>query len=198
MRFNYIFLSFIFFCNFSFSQIRLGIDGGVTMSDLRGDAVPDNDKAIYSFYISPNIEIPLYKKISFKGAIAYEKKGDRFNTFIIDPYNENGGVAETSNTFSYLTVPLLLRYSTTGKILFFVNAGPNFSLLLKSTGIEIANLDMGITSGLGVGINFGENRFSFELRNSLGVKNIQDSKIKSRNDLKTNSFYLLLGYSMKL
>ncbi len=92
----------------------------------------------------------------------------------------------------YLSLPVLVKWSTAGKIRFFVNAGPCVSLLLREslwylpdsgTKEKVADetgayhrVNLAVTAGVGIALPLGR-RFlvSLELRDNYGVLNIRSA-----------------------
>lgn len=176
------------------NALSIGVEVGPSLSNLRGD-VPDISDPIVTLYFAATFEYRFSEHFSFKSGLGIEKKGNEYNNTIDEPYMYSPLI---NNEISMLTIPLLLKYSTAGKFQFYVNAGPFLSYLTKGTGEKVSSLDYGITSGVGFNYKFSKNNIYIEMRNSYGLANIYDSDLGIDGKLKTNAFYLVVGYSHQL
>ncbi len=183
---------------YSQSNIKIGVEGGVISSNLRGNDLPHyrvNQKDVYA---GITLEYRIYNSFFLKSGISYETKGFSISTINV-PYYEGkiGDLAIGGVEIGYVTIPLLVKYATSGKIQFFANAGPYISFMAKSTNLIVKKTDFGFTSGIGLQMPKEKNTFSIEIRNSLGLVDIGDS-VLTNEAIKTNAFYLLLGYAYNI
>src|SRR5690606_611206 len=149
---------------------------------LRGDNTPESKSGSH-FYGSAIFEYGLSANFSFKSGIALESKGNKieytYETNPDDPFTIEK--VEYKNKIKYLTIPLLIKYNTRGTFQFIFSAGPHINFSINSDEKKVKNFDFGITSGLGCQLKINNSRYSIEIRNSLGLTNINDSKLLSEN-----------------
>ena len=151
----------------------------------------------------------LSKTFSLRTNISFQRKGTASN---YDAIKDNAGnflasIPSHSN-FDYLTLPILARLTIDKKIKYYINAGPYFGYLLKQTDlyknpsstIDATNLDQhldfGISTGLGITMPIKKQYFiSFEVRNDLGLFNVNGVPPSDDWIIKTNSLNLLIGFA---
>lgn len=177
---------------------KIGLEIGPSLSNLRGDRFNEENNSLFKLYAAATFEYSLNNRFSLKSGLTYETKGGKYEFFETNPVTDEFLKIEINNQLSYLTIPILFKYSTKGDVQFFANTGPFFSLLMSSKGIASKKTDYGITSGLGLQFFLNNNYFALELRNSLGLQNIQNSRFDSSSNVKTNAFYLLVSFSRAL
>ena len=195
----------IFFTSISFAQadILIGINGGATYSNIRGNTLSDMGDAGFDFLIGGAAEFPISEKFSIKTNLNYERKSRSVN----NPQFQN---AEVRSTFSYLSLPVLAKYSFGSSNDFYINGGPFVAFLLnaksKSDGFPSSTFtDLNKTTDVGFSIGFGkrfnvsdQNYLDLEIRNNLGLVNISAVEVIDDGTLKTNSLNLILTYYFSL
>ncbi|MCB0522629.1 MAG: PorT family protein [Lewinellaceae bacterium] len=176
------FLWFIFLFCFSvpsFSQRwSVGLQAGENLSTLTGDNQNDFRLGFVgginaSHYLSKNIVLRLELNIERKGA-----KPDLSASPDIPDVN-----AVTDYSFDYLSLPLLLRYTTGKKVRWVAGGGPSFNYLLRErsqfigtnqleTG-EFRRVDIDAIVGLGAGVPIG-GKFTITLegRGIFGLRKV--------------------------
>jgi hypothetical protein len=203
---------------YSFAQdnkFEIGMQGGPNISSLRFQnqtfAVKNNSLVAFSGGLF--FQYNLNKTFSLRADPGFERKGYHYN------YNYNYPLPNISNekvreSFNYLTIPVLLRASIGNKIRYFINAGPYIGFLLsekeRDTPPNQATLiynntnyytktDLGITAGIGLAIPIKDKfALSLEIRNNLGLMNINNNTFENGSDnIKTNSTNLLIGFAYK-
>ena len=168
---------------------------------------------LYSFSPGINLECLMTPNFSFKTSLLYERKG--FTAETIDTVIIGMPIVtrDFTATFDYLTLPVLLSYSTKGTVRFYVNGGAYFGLLLSNNIIlgadedypeEIAdtsddtkNFDFGLVFGCGLAIPVG-NRTAFDLglRDHLGLLDI--FKPENQGKVRYNTLGLVVSLKYRL
>jgi hypothetical protein len=192
-------------------RIRLGVNVGTNSFDLNKDDFFDKyEKKIgYSFGVS--LEYIINEKISVITNLNFDRKIMQLENFRYREIDGNDYTATDKLKFSYLNIPLILRYYVVNKA--FINLGGfyNHSLNIENdtsvneTGESttlfqheniIEKYDYGISFGLGYKFKLNEkNYLTLELRDDLGLANIaMPSTIK----LKTNTIKLLLNWELPI
>jgi len=168
------------------SKINVGIEAGIIRSFPWAEDVSDASNPLYSVSPGINIEYILIPVFSLKTGLIYEKKGWSTEYFFVDTDGYPIGAREYTTNFDYLTIPLLLSYSTKGKICFYVNSGIYIGFLLSNNVIlsaygdhsesvvdvseDTKRIDFGLSIGCGLSIPIGQKfGFDFGLRDNIGM-----------------------------
>ncbi|GEP51463.1 hypothetical protein FNO01nite_21350 [Flavobacterium noncentrifugens] len=191
-----------------------GVNAGATYSNIRGNEYADEFKYGADFLVGVSAEIPLSNKWSVIGNINYERKSFHRDFAVIyldfrdfnDPSFPTGNV-KIKETFSYLAVPVNIKYYIGKQKRFFINGGIYTAFFLgsqlKHDGVkqpandkDITAVDFGANLGTGVVVKLNQtNRLNIELRDNLGLSdNISFSNIETR----TNSLNLILNWQFTL
>lgn len=195
---------------------EIGLEGGAGISFLR-ELDRDNEynypALCYTFGISYQYSIS--ESFSFFTALDYERKG---YTVKIPTFDQMGDLVEevAHSYYSYMVLPLLVRFSFGNQIKLFCNVGPYVGYLMKVAEINEENdsngyisffgtdhsykYDFGISAGLGAKIPINSvMAFKFEVRNNLGLVNTINATIGDDEAvIKINSTNLLLGVTFIL
>lgn len=192
----------IFQLSHSQNEWLMGIETGPSRATLRGNLSPDNFEPQITMYVSPVIEYKFSSHFSLKSGIGYDTKVSKavirggLNIGNEDDIFDND--MELKSQLTYLTMPLLIKYRGKGKVQPFFNTGLFLSYNIKSTEYRVTDFDYGLVAGGGVNINILKNNFSIEVRNNYGLKNISGYDSNQDYDLKTNTTFILLGYSFMI
>ncbi|MUP45462.1 porin family protein [Gramella sp. BOM4] len=170
---KFLFLSVFFIAGFQLvkaQETKFGLTAGYL-----------NAESSYSFEGSKSSETA---SGFFVGALADFTINESFH---ITP-GVNYGKAEE---VSFLYIPVMAQYYI-AESSFFLQAGPQVSILLDNNGNDSAN-KFGLDLGLGVGYHITENffidaKYSFELTNRLGELN------RDGEDNRLNGLFLGVGY----
>ncbi|MFH0759447.1 MAG: porin family protein [Bacteroidota bacterium] len=195
------------------SRFIIGLDLTGSTTNHWGDFNRESVDPIQGIYPGFNFEYFIQNHLSLKSGLAYEKKGISYDAVAS---NISGTEVWNINHFiyyEYISIPLLLSYSTQGVINFYANGGFFGGFLVKqiseyyserdnTTNIEeledsSKKYDAGISIGAGINKSFGK-RFCIDLgiRDNLGLVNI--FLAESSGSLKTNSLGLVLALKLKI
>jgi len=216
-------LLLISFLNYSQkSKIKFGAQAGLNYSNFRGYEVPVgplySESPAFAFLGGLNFEYQFKEKLSLKLELNYERKSQKADNNI-ELTDLNGSTKSYNYTSKknndYLVLPILVKYSFSDKNSFYINGGPFIGYLLKSNltndlgnidgsnndSFETTNLnnrtDFGLTIGLGKTIELNDkNSIFIEVRENLGLTNTSKNKVWGNGEVKTNSFNLIIGYSL--
>lgn len=199
-------------------QFKIGIEGGPGLTHLRGnDYIEANYKNTIGYAAGLSFQIRVPKSIfSFKSNIFFERKGAiSDDLFFVNSSGNVTGVSHNKISLTYITIPAMLRINTNTKLSFFMNAGGYVGFLLKEEDIvgakgtlaenkvdNTANnnkLDGGFCVGGGFIIPVLEKfTASFEIRDNIGVYDINNTPHTKGGTVQTNSLNLLAGFSYLL
>jgi hypothetical protein len=200
---------------------RVGIEGGPGMSLIYGsNNVYGGSGLALSGVAGITGEYGFAAQFSAKAALHYERVSTVTNS--TSPLLSPGG--KLKYNLDYLSLPLLVKWTTGNRIRFFVNAGPCVSYLLREvtwykpesgstekvadeTG-SYHRVNLAVTAGGGIELPvFKRFLVSVELRDNVGVLNIRskasDFEHKSAMAVETpsghtNSTLLLVGVSYRI
>jgi len=195
-------------------KIRLGINVGTNSFDLnKADFFDKYEKKIsYSFGLS--LEYTLNEKISIITNLNYDRKIMKLENFRFREIDGNDFTATDKLKFSYLNIPLTLRYYIVSQAFLDLGGFYNYSLNIENdtsvneTGESttlwehqniIKKSDYGICFGIGYKFKLSEkNYLSVELKDELGLANISDIPDTSLKELKTNTIKLILNWEVPI
>lgn len=167
------FLSFII----SFSQVRLGLKGGLNFATVRYINV-DNSKARVGWNAGALAEIPVQDNLLIRPEVLYSSKGFAFSAV--------GTSSSGSVKLNYITVPVLFGYRFNDKT--SILAGPEFGFLRKavskSSGItdDMTNFYRHFDLGFDLGLAYNITRvFGAEVRYNYGFKDLVNVVYQSEN-----------------
>ena len=196
------------------NKTYIGVEAGPGITFIRGNEIIDQyHKSKIGFSGGISFLYKCKKNISFKTALAFERKGSKTKEEVFDNLGNSQGIVTIKHNYDYLTLPLLAKASFGNIIPFFVNAGPYIGYLIKQTNSgkgenirmkedrtsQHKRFDIGLSLGAGFTIPIKQScSFDLEVRNNLGLYNT--SKIPVINDgfIKMNSTNLLIGLTYRL
>lgn len=127
MKKTCIILSFVLFglCLTGFSQeVRVGISGGLTISDITGPDNGMNHGVKTGFIAGLLLDVPLGSNFSFQPQLNYVQKGN----LLMEDANQ-----KVYNALRYAELPMNFLYNfNSGKVTFFLGAGPSLSFNVPS------------------------------------------------------------------
>jgi len=165
---------FLIFCTISNAQIlQFGIKGGLNYSDIQSNSF--DTKAITSYHFGPTVNFKMFKGASIQAEVLYSTIGRKYKK----PVNQI--IEEYSNKLGYISIPFSLQVNVRENI--FIEAGPQFSFLLKNKDNFNFENDNSYDFGLFGGIGFKLlNNLNAGARYVGGTKNVYP-EIKSRTSL---------------
>lgn len=203
---------------------KFGVTLGANYSKFRGMNV---EGVTYDYglgnVVGLSFEYYLNKNLSIKGNLFYDYKRGKgrapmaeFN----DPFDPAlAGYRDIDIQFKYyyITLPVLLKYEFKNCRGFFINGGPFFGFLLDSEGLletrggspsqsysestyDYNNkFDFGFTTGLGKSFKLNaKNNLVLEFRNNYGLFQTNKNNTFNGNVVRSNSYNLLLGWTIDM
>jgi outer membrane protein with beta-barrel domain len=196
-------------------SIEYGFHGGINFNSSHGGSlVNGKSTTAIGYNAGSHIKLRLTSHFAVKGILQYEQIGWAYRSLTFE--NSSGtGLANGDVTYklSYLNLPLLAEYEFGQKIKFNSSAGLFFGTLLKNqliTNIEgqattksssknLSVFNYGVSFGIGTQIPIARKiKLNFDLRNNLGLANLNKSSISSQSTQKTNSLSISSGLSFRL
>ena len=163
-----------------------------------------------------SFEYRLSEQLSLMSNINYDKKTMEMEDDLFRDVNGTMTLTTIKDKikFSYINIPLYLRYHFPNKIFADLGGFYNFSLnidnetTIKDTGESVTlweyeniikNYDFGLSFGLGYKFSLNsKNHFSVRIKDELGLANIADYPNTSLTDLKTNTIKLILNWELPI
>lgn len=198
---------------FAQSNIRFGVNGGMTYSSFRGNKAAEDLDAGFDFLVGVSMEFPIKDKLSLLANLSYDRKTavGTPSGFIPNPEDPAIGNLNVEANYQYITLPIVLKYKIGAKQSFYADAGIFVGYLLKSQTHEDyynstddttslnKKLDAGLVLGFGKNFKLKNNQeIIIELRENLGLLNTSKVNVSGGNSVKTNSLNLILGYSFDI
>lgn len=196
------------------SKVKLGINGGLNYSSLRGNELSENLKSGFSFLGGISFEYFVKENISINANVNFEQKlvKDDGYFYLTDEYGYTEAYKSDSKLkYNYLIVPVYASYYFGSKKDFYVNGGFFTGYLIdskytskqfnstKDTTEMNKKSDFGLVFGFGKLFELNEkNNLKVELRENLGLVNTSDIKVFNDGTIKTNSINLILNWSFNL
>ena len=179
-------LTFLFFGENANAQGNwaIGLHVGENLTSLTGDA--DSEYRL-GFTAGAHASHYLLKNLVLRLEVNFERKGAER----ILPLNPFAADIPAEIRLDYLTLPVLLRYSTSGKIKWTVGGGVTVSYLMKETtdleGVvtvqtdDFKRVDSDLVTCAGLGYPIGEKiTLGFELRSIFGLVDVERNKGTAR------------------
>ena len=198
----------------------IGIEGGPGLSLIYGsESVYSHPEPALSGVAGIFGEYGFLPKFSAKLALQYE----RISTFTDNHSALLASGGRLKYNLDYISMPVLVKWHTRGRISFFVNAGPSLSLLLQESlwylpdngsKEKVANetnayhvINLAVTAGAGISFPVWKRiLLSLEVRDNLGILNIRSgsSEFEQNSNFSagsakgyTNSTLLMAGVSYR-
>ena len=209
-------------------KISLGLNTGITYSDFRGNTFFNDYKYGFDFLFGVSVDYKIKDRLFISSDLNYERKSaNKFyeinntvglsgGTIVIVgiPFGENPPDKpefKFQTKFEYVSIPILLKYFISENNDFYINAGPYIGYLLNTKNVDdgkesdldfnndFDKIDLGFSVGIGYNLELNQtNYLNFELRNNLGLTNINSNNNSLFNSTKTNSLNLILGWNFYL
>jgi hypothetical protein len=170
----------------SFAQISL--KGGLNLANQSfeesGISIEPDSKI--GFLLGVNYASKLSESLAIRPGIQLSTKGSKFNF---------GGTDKTTNTFTYIEVPLDLVFSS-GDL--SIHAGPYLGLLMsaKSEGEDIKEFIKSSDFGLNLGLGYNFGKIGLGLNYGLGLANINDDPDSADGTIKNKAISIYLTYTL--
>jgi hypothetical protein len=197
------------------NKCDIGIEGSPSLIFLRGNETLKNlHKPTIGFSSGLFFQYNLKKVFSLRTDIIFERKGSvlKLPTGLNNGYQTGEFIGHIN--FNYLTFPVLVRATFGNKIQYFINAGPYFGYLIKQTNVikgdniqkgtydntsQIKRFDTGVSAGIGLYFPIlTKFAASLEIRNNLGLYNVNAVQVSNSGAVKTNSTNLIFSFTYKL
>jgi Outer membrane protein beta-barrel domain len=214
------------FSSATFAQHRkkFGINTGLNYSKFRGMDLPHTSYDFatgvvvgfsYEYYLKTNLSIKanlLYANKKSKGNFDFDLRENIDDPVVI--YNES-----FTYSYNYMTLPVMIKYDFKNAPGFFVNGGLFLGYLLDSEVKAHANtnqlpeltdftqsttelnnqFDFGLAMGFGKSFQINpKNSVVVEIRNNLGLSQTNKNNTFDGNTVRSNSYELLVGWSIDL
>jgi hypothetical protein len=176
-----------------FAQVSVGLKAGLNLANQKFDAdgISISPDLLVGFHVGGYVNIAPSDKFSIQPELLFNSVGSKFDT---------GSGDKTDLKFSYISVPIMFKYSPVP--IFNVQAGPQASFLMsaKADSEDIKDsfkgLDLGLAVGAGVDLPMG---LSFTARYIAGLANIADDSSGSDFEgvkVKNNVIQFSVGYKL--
>lgn len=192
------------------NNMKIGVNAGATLSDVRGNDGLDIYKNALDYLVGMAFELPLNDNLSMFANVNYERKSFvhkiQFEQVDFDPVinPENLDRVNLRVTLQYISVPVNFKYYFGANKNFYIHGGPYAAVFIDDTfkadgeelselsgGSDFKTLDFGITAGASAQFKLDpKHNFSVGIRNNLGLANVS----KMGGDVRTNSLDLVLTF----
>lgn len=203
--------------------MRFGVNGGVNYSEIKGMEFTNvNYSGKTAFTAGLSFEYYINTNFSLKADPSFERKSNKAkNHFSMGsdpslPFQPH--TMKIWNNLDFITLPVLFKYNFGKQKSIFVNAGPYIGYLLNATHHIDTNhdpdneltgtsditdifdrFDAGFTVGAGKAFKLKNgNAISIELRNTIGIKDINRYEWFYGKSFTTQSISLITGWSFEL
>lgn len=121
------------------SSLIIGVNGGANLSKLTPTGAYEFAESTNSRKLRFQGGLDLgfkYNSFSFLTGLKYNQRGGKSeikndnvnNPFVFTDGSTDTGIFTSTNTFTQLSIPLLLRYETTGDLAFSITLGPSINM----------------------------------------------------------------------
>lgn len=203
--------------NDSINKLHVGLELSHSITNMYGNVYFSESVRKPGYTLGLNLQYDLSKFLSIRSGLIYELKGNKYSLYYRDENNnvivDNNGYTDRYDVvynYNYITLPLLIKFTTPGTNKIFFNTGPYFSYLINSNSKNFINgeeyyynttnmgslFDIGLSIGLGGWFKINDNiKISTEIRDNIGLYNINGN---SEYPLKHNTvnFVLCLLYTI--
>ena len=206
---KYISLSTLFLILFSFGnaqekQVDLGFNGGPSFNSSHGSSLTNNQTGtLMGYTVGGHVRFGITKHLGIKAILQYEQNGWSYRSMTFENSSGTGLVnSDLDYKLNYLNLPLLAHYEFGQGVKFNGSGGVFIGALLKNqliTKIEdqpavkssskgLRTFNYGLSFGIGTQIPISSKvKVSLDLRDNLGLADLNKSPNSSRSTLKTNS-----------
>ena len=206
-RVKLIIFSFVLFTPLLLGQTdkyQLAFEGGPAVTFLRGfDKLKEATDPTVNFSFGATFQYAASPGTALRTGLLFQKKGAVFSGSSANSY--------IRYNYSYLTLPMMIRFSTRSKVKLYVDLGFFMGYLLKQNIVgkteyssdkesydntdKNRRFDAGLITGVGVLIPLdGKTSFSIEVRNDLGLYDTHEELGPSSQPIFTNSTNFMVGF----
>ena len=164
-----------------FSQFSVGGKIGPFGIAYQTGSGNENMNILYSFQGGAVFSFQVAKWFALQTELNYERKGKHYS-------NEDISITFNKDALdlSYITIPLLMRFNTPGKVKFFGQLGPYLGILISAKARNRDNItyyvkdsykttDFGLAYGVGLLFPIANNlSMNLESRSSIGFINVYE------------------------
>ncbi len=178
----------IFASALAFGQLGIskGIKGGLNFATVGGSDAPPSLSTMNGFAAGVYLELSLPGPLSIQPEVLYSIKGFKLDL---------GALGSSTNTYSYVDIPVLLKFSLPVPVVKpFIFVGPSLSLLLsakekdespiagRSGETDIKDVtnktDFGVVAGAGIKLSLVAVDLSIDARYAMGLSKFDKSDAK--------------------
>lgn len=185
-------------------KAQFGIKAGLNSSNFSGDTEGADFKSRIGFNIGAFVAIKLSEKITLQPEVLYSTQGAKVEN-VSAMYNGVNYTGDVKFNFSYINVPIMLKYYVADK--FNLEVGPQIGFLASAkTSTKIDGFSqktdqdvkdffetVDVALNFGAGYDFTE-KFFAGIRYNLGVSNIFNSESGGDSKSQNSVFSLSVGY----
>ena len=92
-------------------SLELGIEGGPSLTSIRGNILTDELESIISYSIGPTVQFNFSERFALRTGCSLERNGSAGYLMAVDVNGNVIGKTKLHEDFDYLTFPLLARVS---------------------------------------------------------------------------------------
>ena len=188
----------VLFTTVSHAQgFRLGLKAGANLNKISGQSF--NDGFNFGYHVGAFAELDFTKKFGLQPELIWNQSSTKPSNFTA--VYGSGSVSANFNgqnqvKLDYLSIPVLLRYTTLGGLL-TLNAGPQYSIMLQQDKTILQSGQAAFKSGDFAAVVGAQLNLSFLRiygRYNIGLQNIND--IDSKEKLKSQQIQLGIGVKL--
>jgi hypothetical protein len=180
----------------STAALAQGVSGGIKLGvnfasqKFESDGFSVSPDGLVSFHGGLFLTAMVTENFGIQPELLYNSMGSSFEF----------GSEEMKMKFTYLSVPVLLRYNPVS--VFNLHAGPQFGILMNAVAEldgeeedieDMKTLDFGVAIGAGLDLPMG---LTASVRYTAGLANIADTEDGDDTTMKNNVFQVSLGYKL--
>jgi hypothetical protein len=182
--------------------LSFGIKGGIVKAEQtwEGSTNPLDKNTIWGADLGVFAEMATVLGVSLQLELHYTQKGHTFTVIETQLANNPQGYidlgpVDIKSRYHYLSVPVLLKYSSDVWVVRpFVATGPSLEYLIKGPSLDYNRAELGMVISVGVTTSFGfVHSLSGEVRYVYGLTPSYESKFLTINT-RTLNFLLGIGF----
>lgn len=215
MKKSFLLILIISAISFGQSKVKLGVNGGLNYSSLRGNDFTERTiKPGFSYLMGFSFEYFIKENLSINSNLNFEQKltKESGEVYLTDQFGYTEVVTtDTRIKYNYIILPVYTSFYFGTKKDFYINGGVFIGYLLNSkitskrfndktdTTDSNKKTDVGLVFGFGKLFKLNEkNSLKIEVRENLGLVNTSDVEVYNDGAIKTNSINLILNWNFSL